>query len=71
LSDLHVTEQKSSSTCKGEVNGFSPSVYTCLSFVGRMNSSQDDLDDETSSLYSPSAGKSHSLDDDSQDTLDF
>ena len=36
-----------------------------------MNNSQDDLDDETSSLYSPSAGKSLSMDDESQDTLDF
>jgi hypothetical protein len=36
-----------------------------------MNSSQDDLDDKTSSLYSPSAGKSLSMDDESQDAIDF
>jgi hypothetical protein len=36
-----------------------------------MSSSQDDLDDETSSLFSPSAGKSLSVDDESQDTLEF
>jgi hypothetical protein len=36
-----------------------------------MTSSQDDLDDETSSLCSPSAGKSLSVDDESQDTFDF
>lgn len=30
----------------------------CVSFiVGRMGSSQDDLDDDTCSLYSPSSGK--------------
>jgi hypothetical protein len=50
---------------------FPRNVCTCLSSVGRMSSSQDDLDDETSSLYSPSAGKSNSADDDSQDTFDF
>jgi hypothetical protein len=36
-----------------------------------MNNSQDDLDDETSSLYSPSAGKLLSVDDESQDAVDF
>jgi hypothetical protein len=36
-----------------------------------MNNSQDDLDDETSSLYSPSTGKLLSTDDESQDAVDF
>lgn len=32
-------------------------LYSCEFIAGRMGSSQDDLDDDTCSLYSPSSGK--------------